>query len=338
LDFDVNRQPTITALMSVFNGEKWLTESLESMRNQTFQDFEMLLIDDGSTDCTPHILHKFAASDARVRIITKGNTGLTDSLNIGLSEARGSWIARMDADDVASPNRFELQIKRITSEQNIVLIGSGFYVKNGVDLNDTVHYVPTTHSHLVRRLERMKGFFPHSSAMYKARTVRDIGGYDKNAKLNEDWDLWLRVSEVGQIAAVRKPLVLIRKHEDQLTSMQNSNLLHVEQAYISTTCSLIRRRFNRIDQKSVMPDFRTDLVRISDGSKQFQAEMRMLRSRFILSELNNKDFDLLTRIKMTAKLQLHDFNVLRFIRHKFFGSSIPKLLAREYFKIGNRRN
>ena len=334
----MNQQPTITALMSVFNGEKWLLESLESMRNQTFQDFEMLLIDDGSTDCTPDILHDFAASDARVRIITKGNTGLTDSLNIGVSEARGSWIARMDADDVASPNRFELQIKHITSEPNIVLVGSGFYVKNGVDLNDTVHYVPGTHTQLVRRLERMKGFFPHSSAMYKASTVRDIDGYDQNAKLNEDWDLWLRFSEVGQIAAVRKPLVLIRKHDDQITSMQNSNLRHVEQAYISTTCSLVRRRTNRNDHKSVMADIRSDLVRISDGSKQFQAEMRMFRSRFVLSELNKKDLDLLNRIKVTAKLLLDNFNVLRFIRHKFFGSSIPKLLAREYFEFGNTRN
>ena len=96
---------SITVLMSVFNGERWLAESLKSILNQTFTDFEFIIINDGSTDGTLKILEKYAKQDSRIKIYYKENSGLTDSLNFGVSKAKGKWIARIDADDIAHHER-----------------------------------------------------------------------------------------------------------------------------------------------------------------------------------------------------------------------------------------
>ena len=125
MDRALKSRPMISVLIPIFNGERYLQESLESIKSQTFIDFEILLIDDGSTDGSMSILNKFAQHDKRVRVISKTNSGLTDTLNHGLLECRGNWVARMDQDDIASPKRLELQVKKFESDDALVLVPEG---------------------------------------------------------------------------------------------------------------------------------------------------------------------------------------------------------------------
>ena len=116
--------PIVTVLMSVYNGERYLNEAIDSILAQTFTDFEFLIIDDASTDSTPKILHSY--DDPRIRIVTnEENLGLTKSLNKGLALAQGEYIARMDADDISLPERLMMQLNFLIDNKTVPLVGSG---------------------------------------------------------------------------------------------------------------------------------------------------------------------------------------------------------------------
>src|SRR5690349_3095432 len=104
-------QPTVSVLMTVYNGQRYLSAAVESVLEQTYTNFEFVIIDDGSNDSSPAILERYAKQDCRIRILTRSNKGLTKSLNEGLQHVRGRYLARMDADDISLPNRFEKQVK-----------------------------------------------------------------------------------------------------------------------------------------------------------------------------------------------------------------------------------
>ncbi|MGO9953181.1 MAG: glycosyltransferase family 2 protein, partial [Dissulfurispiraceae bacterium] len=120
--------PEISVLMSCYNASKYLAEAIESILNQTFDNFEFIAIDDGSRDNTSDILKDYARADSRIILLEKENTGLTNSLNIGLKTARGKWIARMDADDVSLPNRFEDQLEFVQVHAGVILLGTSCIV------------------------------------------------------------------------------------------------------------------------------------------------------------------------------------------------------------------
>ena len=210
MDATVIMAPSITVLMSVFNGGRWLSRSIKSILNQTYIDFEFIIVMDGCTDDSLSIANFFADQDHRIVIYEKPNTGLADSLNYGISHARGDWIVRIDADDVCESDRIEKQTEYLNRYPRVILVGSGLYFLNEDDVTGGVYNYPTTHEKLVSRLVTGRAFFPHSSAVYKASAVRQIGGYRARIRRAEDWDLWLRLSEVGQISCVDYPLVGIR--------------------------------------------------------------------------------------------------------------------------------
>src|ERR1051325_1151561 len=107
---DFSRPPTVSVLLPVYNAERYLESALQSVLGQTFSDFEVIAVDDGSKDNSKKILERFAANDPRIRVISRPNTGIVGALNDGLAVARGEFIARMDADDVALPGRFQAQL------------------------------------------------------------------------------------------------------------------------------------------------------------------------------------------------------------------------------------
>ena len=112
--------PKISVVMPVLNGEKYLAEAIESILNQTFQDFEFIIVDDGSTDQTPEILRSYANKDSRIQIVTNPiNRGIGYSRNRGIALSRGEYIANMDADDLCLPERFEKQVRFLDSHPDI---------------------------------------------------------------------------------------------------------------------------------------------------------------------------------------------------------------------------
>ncbi len=203
--------------MAAYNAAKYLEKSINSVVGQTFCDYELILIDDGSIDDTLSIMRRYARLDDRVQCHSQHNAGPAMARNFGISRAQGKWIAILDADDVAIPERLELQLAYVKTNPDVVLLGSGCIEIDAVGRHIKEHRYPSKHASLVRSMEMYRGFPPHSSCLYHTETVRRVDGFNPRFIRSQDLDLWLRLSEVGEIACLRQPLVKVRKHLDSIS-------------------------------------------------------------------------------------------------------------------------
>ncbi len=183
--------PLVTVLMSVYNGEKHLAGAIESILNQTFKDFEFLIVNDGSTDSSRNIILSY--NDSRMQLIDNAtNIGLTRSLNKGLELARGTYIARMDADDISLPARFEKQIAFMESNKDVAVCGTcGFYIDHhGIlrgDIQMNLNY-DDIYSNIFLKNQLM-----HGSVIFNRKVIQSLGMYDETYTNAQDYELWLRV-------------------------------------------------------------------------------------------------------------------------------------------------
>lgn len=183
--------PAISVIMSVFNGEKYVARALLSILAQTCQDFEVIVVDDGSTDSTVEIIN--AIADRRISLLTQENRGLTKSLNWALSKARGKWIARHDADDFSICSRFESQLLYLRSHHCVQLLGSSCFIqpeKHGV-VNEVYDY-PVSNDEILAVFARYNPFV-HGSTMIDAELLRACGGYNESYRYVQDYELWSRL-------------------------------------------------------------------------------------------------------------------------------------------------
>jgi len=205
----VTDKPQITVLTIVYNGELHIQEAIDSIRKQTYTDFEYIVVDNNSTDDTPEILEYYAKRDKRIRVITETKQGILFARNAGLQQAKGDWVAVLDADDVALPDRLERQFDFVKQNPSVVLVGSGCFMINEAGRLMKEYRYPPDYKSLVDRLEQHQAFFPHSSAFYNRQIVAEIGGY--RFPHAEDYDLWFRLSEYGDIACISEPLIKLRR-------------------------------------------------------------------------------------------------------------------------------
>ena len=194
--------------MSVYNGERFIQEALDSIFSQTFSDFELILIDDASTDSTTQILDGYTQPNL-VRVTNTENLGLTRSLNKALAISRGKFIARHDADDVSHSERFQRQVEYLTANPNIGLLGTSYYVidQNGQILD--ISRPPNGDAQLRESLER-GNIFCHGSVMMRRDILEKVGGYNEYFQVTQDYDLWLRISEQSEIANMDEVLYQLR--------------------------------------------------------------------------------------------------------------------------------
>lgn len=213
----MNYLPLVSVVMPVYNGAAWLREASESILKQSYRNFELIIVDDGSTDATPIILKALAVSDDRVYPLSKPNSGIADSLNYGVRHARGQWICRIDADDIAEFDRIETQVALAGTSSTVVLIGSDMISMDATGLPLKRYNYPTEHGKLLKNLLEGGKFFPHSSAFFRKDAFLDVGGYRSRISKAEDHDLWLRLAQVGKINSIAKPLVRYRLHDAQIS-------------------------------------------------------------------------------------------------------------------------
>ena len=210
------KKPSISVVMSVYNGEKYLRQSIDSIINQSFSDYEFIIINDGSIDNTQRILEEYAKKDSRIRIINHNNIGLTKSLNIGINNATSDLIARQDADDISLINRLALQYDLMQSSNDTVLCGSNGinrYEPSGREIsipskisNDNIH-------------EKLffKNPFAHTSVIFRKNVFNEAGGYNEKFTRSQDFELWMRMSMCGRLYYFDEPLVIRRVHDDMVT-------------------------------------------------------------------------------------------------------------------------
>ena len=201
-------KPKISVIMSVYNSEKYLVESIESILNQTFEDFEFIIINDGSTDGSLDIIKKYQKKDKRIILIdNKKNLGLIKSLNKGLEKSRGKYIARMDSDDISLHERFKKQINFLEHNESVFLIGTeGYNIDEFGNLTTKARRLDNF-SEIRKKLPKVD-LFCHPSVMF-----RNEGNifYREKAIYCEDYDLWLRPLSEGKVLVnLKKDLIRYR--------------------------------------------------------------------------------------------------------------------------------
>jgi len=211
-------QPLLTVLMAVHNGLPYLAASLESMARQTYRDFEFLLIDDASTDGSSELMQSWAERDPRIRLLRQEeNRGLTASLNVGLREARGTWIARQDADDISHPRRLELQMAEIGRRPELILLGTNGWLINEDSRPCGLINAPCGDEGLRWSVVFYNPFL-HGSVCFHREKIVALGGYDPRFRVAQDYDLWIRVLRHWPADNLRQRLIQYRVHAGSVTA------------------------------------------------------------------------------------------------------------------------
>jgi hypothetical protein len=203
--------------MSVFNGERFLREAIESILSQTFTDFEFIIVNDGSTDGTASILDLYARSDPRVRVYQQENRGQCASDNRGCALARGKYIARMDADDVSVPNRLERQVGFLEKREKVGLLGGAVEI---IDDGGRLIYLeqPPLEDESIRAAFRSySNPIFHPAVVMRKQAFDATAGYRAQFLRAEDIDLWLRIIEGWRVANLSEVVLRKRIHSNQIS-------------------------------------------------------------------------------------------------------------------------
>ncbi len=209
--------PTISVVMSVFNGERYLREAVSSILMQSFGDFEFIVIDDGSTDSSGQILDSYQASDGRVAVYHQENSGLSVSLNRGCALARGKYIARMDADDIAVRDRLMWQVDFMEAHPEVGVLGGAVESIDATGKGLLRCRQPLKDRDIKSALHRGDCPFWHPSVLIQKEALTSMGGYRMTMVHAEDYDLWLRIADRFQFANLEAVLLKYRVHANQVS-------------------------------------------------------------------------------------------------------------------------
>lgn len=215
-----SKTPRVSVLLPVRNGQPYLGEAIESLLAQTFEDFEVLAIDDGSTDDTLVELARYHALDPRVRPVCLPPSGQAQAMNLGLQLARGELIARMDADDVALPERLARQVEFLEANPEVAVLGSQYELMDakGASLGYVAH--PCGAIEVKQALARHWSALCHPAVMMRREAALRVGGYRPYFAPAEDFDFWLRMSQVGDLGNLDEVLLRYRFHPSSLSFRQ----------------------------------------------------------------------------------------------------------------------
>lgn len=289
--------PAISVAMSVYNGERYLALAIESVLAQDFGDFEFLIIDDGSSDGSPDIIHRYARADARIQPILRENRGLIASLNEMIERARAPIIARMDADDICRPNRFSRQLAFLAENPDYGVVGSwsediGEHGESLFRHGMADH--PLTHEELMAAIESGGQLICHPAAMYRRDIVRSVGAYHAAFRHCEDLDLWLRLAGVTKLGNISERLLLYRRYSGQVSSR------HATDQQIGTAIAQLawrERQAGRLDPTEKLgklpPIEELDDLFDRPGVARQVREQVALGLRYSASALKDQGFDLL---------------------------------------------
>ena len=233
--------PRVTVLMTVYNGLPYLPQAIESVLNQTFTDFEFVIIDDASTDGSVACIRRYA--DPRIRLwCNERNLGQASSLNTGLTLSRAPYIARMDQDDICLPDRLRQQVNLLEARPDIAAVGTLMYwLRANGDIVGVVGLKMHNCGAFLGTLLSTASPLGHSTVMYRRDIVADAGGYDVSFAPCEDYELWCRLALRGYRASViPEPLVMLRIHGQQQSitrsALQRQHVRRAHERFVTTWC------------------------------------------------------------------------------------------------------
>lgn len=214
--------PLVSVVMSVYNDESYVAKSIDSILNQTFEDFEFIIVDDGSTDGTRDVIDRY--NDDRIFLIeNKENIGLTRSLNNALEHSSGRYVARQDADDISRIDRLERQLSYLDRHPSVAMVGSGAILVDETG-NRLERRIPVMEPTLEDLLQKNR--FVHGSVLLRSDVLEEVGGYDEYFETVQDYDLWLRIADRYPVRNHPAPLYSLRVHDESIyiTKLEQSLL------------------------------------------------------------------------------------------------------------------
>ena len=211
----MKKRPAISVLMPAYNAEKYIGKAIESVLQQTYTDFELVIVNDGSTDGTEKVISTF--TDKRIVLINQPNRGVGAALNTGLQHAKAAYIARFDADDLCHPQRLEKQIRFLQQNPEYILVGSDAdYILENDDFLFHFRCIAHTHEEIMQKLYFYCPFV-HPSVMYKKESICNAGGYPTDAHNFEDYLLWTAIANSGKLCNLPEPLIQYRLNPNSVT-------------------------------------------------------------------------------------------------------------------------
>lgn len=333
-------QPTVSVVMPVYNAEKYLRQAIESILNQTFKDFEFLIFNDGSTDESANIVEFYTRRDTRIIFFNyQQNTGYLKHLNQGIIEAKGKYIARMDADDISFPERFEKQVTFMEDNQEIGVCGTWFSIfSDSTTINEKVKRHPMTDIEIKIALLRYC-CFGHPTIMAKTQLLK-LNPYNKDFYPAEDFDLWARLVPITKFHNIPEVLLAYRWHGDNISvtqrKAQESNtkkvqLFQLERLGIlkNETSNLLMLlfggdRFFRENQNQV------NIKTLAKNIKQILLTNKKvgLYDKILLENFIKHSWIKLVRFSLNKKKMITLFTFLLFPFPKFLTSTIQNQLKR----------
>lgn len=233
--------PEVSVVMSVYNGETYLREAVDSILQQTFRNLEFIVVDDGSTDGTRRVLESYA--DNRIVLINQENAGLARSLNRGIRLAKGKYIARMDADDISMPERLMEQVSFLERNPNVAVVGAyAFWIDENGKPQRTLKF-PTAPDKL-RRALLWRIPFCHGSVMCRKDCLETAGLYREDVGPVEDYNLWFRIAETHDLANIPEYFYKLRVHSQSLTSSTRRRE-HIRRSILQRCLALEKRETGR---------------------------------------------------------------------------------------------
>jgi len=288
------KNPKASVIMPVYNEEKYIKKAIESILNQTFKDFEFIIIDDGSTDRTKEILKKY--KDKRIKIITnRKNEFVSRALNKGIKKAKGEYIIRIDGDDIALPNRLEKQINFLETHPEISVLGSAIFEinkKNSLKLMPVL----TKDDQIKKGLGlRMFRIIYHPTVIIRKKVLIDIGMYNEKLQYTQDKDLWLRLAaKEYKFENLREPLLfkLEKKNSWFLKARSGKRKKDREKVYFlnKNNINYLKQKYKSIDlpllpDKSFDRSAREKYARIyfDSGKKLCNLDLCLSRKAFLMA-------------------------------------------------------
>ncbi|VUX46342.1 putative Cell wall biogenesis glycosyltransferase [Candidatus Defluviicoccus seviourii] len=237
--------PSVTVVVASYNSRDFLGAAVNSVLQQTFQDFELIIVDDCSTDGSFLLAKSISELDGRIRVLrTQINSGPASARNLAIKNAHGEWLAILDADDVWLAPKLALQMENAkTIGSRAVLVGSSMYqISEAGERIDCYRY-PTRSLFLKSDLVRRSRFPPHSSLLYRLSTVMGLGGFRERFRWAEDLDLWLRMLELGDFSCISEPLIEYRNHRGNVGKRRSSEgFIGLDFGLAAMVCYLLRSR------------------------------------------------------------------------------------------------
>jgi glycosyltransferase involved in cell wall biosynthesis len=265
--------PPVSVIMAVYNEERYIAEAIESVLCQTHQDFEFIVVDDGSTDRTSRILAEYAAHDDRIKIISQVNVDQPGSLNRALAAASNDWVAVFDADDVCVPHRLETQLYELQRQPSVRVLGSYAFWMDQAGRKRGVRTIgPTSVLEFKRLIEQDRLItIVHPTVMMHRPTILALGGYDPEFGAAADTELWSRVSDEHVVMSLSEPLLCYRVHPGSMSANR-----YFEQRLI---VRWIRAR-QCARRQGLTPPTLSEYVK-SQGSKFTLRQLRYLRMDWV---------------------------------------------------------